>query len=292
MLLRRVLRIVGLLVGGLIVLLLLAVGGVWLNAQRLLSQRHTNPVQAITVERSPEEIARGAYLVTAFPGCAGCHASDPTAERPVLDGQPFAEIAALASLYAPNLTPGGPLREWSDGEIIRAIREGIDRDGHALFLMPSAEYRHLSDEDVQAIVAYLRSQPAVSKESQPRRLTTLGTMLVGAGQFPLSNQAPVGSVSGPPRGPTVEYGAHLADVAGCRTCHGPALDSQDIAQGPPPGPNLRVVKVWTEEQFLRTMREGIDPYGRRLSEQMPWRQYGRGTDDDLRAIYAYLASLP
>jgi mono/diheme cytochrome c family protein len=292
MLLTRVLRVVGLLLGALIVLVVLAVGGVWLNAQRLQSQRHTNPVQALTVERSPEQIERGAYLVTAFPGCAGCHASNAEAERPVLDGKPFTEIAALASLDAPNLTPGGPLKEWSDGEIIRAIREGIDKDGHALFLMPSEEYHTLSDADVRAIVAYLRSQPAVTRDSPPRRLTLLGTMLVGGGLFKLSDQPPAQNVTAAPRGPTAAYGAYLVDTSGCRTCHGPALDSQNIPQGPPPGPNLLVVASWTEEQFVRTMREGIDPYGRRLSDQMPWRQYGRGSDDDLRALYAYLKSLP
>lgn len=158
--------------------------------------------------------------------------------------------------------------------------------------MPSAEYRHLSDEDARAIVAYLRSQPAVSTEAMPRRLTLLGTMLVGAGLFELSDQAPVQGVTAPPRGPTAEYGAYLTDVSGCRTCHGPALDAQDIREGPPPGPNLRVVKGWTEKQFVRTMREGIDPSGRRLSDAMPWREYGRGTDDDLRALYVYLRSLP
>src|SRR4051794_7565312 len=169
--LKRALRIVGLLLGTLVVLVVLAVGGIWLNAQRLLGQTHTNPVPTLTAEQTTEMVARGAYLVTAFPGCAGCHSSNPTAERPVLDGKPFTEIAALASLSAPNLTPGGPLKDWSDGEIIRAIREGIDRDGHALFLMPSAEYRHLSDQDVRSIVAYLRSQPAVQKASAPRSLT-------------------------------------------------------------------------------------------------------------------------
>src|SRR3954452_17440228 len=135
MVLKRVLRIVGLILGALVVVIVVAVGGIWLNGQRLLSQRHTNPVQAVTVAGAPDEIARGAYLVTAFPGCAACHSTNSAAERPILDGQPFTEIAALANLYAPNLTPGGPLKDWSDGEIIRAIREGIDRDGHALFLM-------------------------------------------------------------------------------------------------------------------------------------------------------------
>jgi mono/diheme cytochrome c family protein len=290
--LKRLLRILGLVLGGLVVLVLLAVGGVWLNAQRLVSQRHTNPVQNVTVDRTPEVVARGAYLVTAFPGCAGCHSSNSAADPPVLDGQPFTEIAALATLHAPNLTPGGPLRDWADGEIIRAIREGIDKDGHALFLMPSEEYRLLSDQDVRAIVAYLRSQPAVAKESPPRALTPLGTALVGAGQFALSNQPPVQNVTAPPRGPSAEYGGHLADTSGCRACHGPALDAQNIPQGPPPGPNLRVVKGWTEGQFLRTMREGIDPAGTRLTDQMPWKQYSRGTDDDLRALFAYLKTLP
>jgi mono/diheme cytochrome c family protein len=237
-------------------------------------------------------VARGAYLVSAFPGCAGCHSTNSSAERPILDGQTFAEIAALAAVDAPNLTPGGPLKEWTDGQIIRAIREGIDKDGHALFLMPSAEYHTLSDMDVQALVAYLRTQPPVSKDPAPRRLTFLGTMLVGAGRLHLSDQSPAQNVTAPPRGPTVAYGSHLADVSGCRTCHGPALDAQNIPQGPPPGPNLRVVKGWTEEQFLRALREGVDPSGKKLAEQMPWRQYGRGTDDDLRALYAYLKSLP
>src|SRR6185369_14539281 len=80
MVLKRVLRIVGLILGALVVVIVLAVGGIWLNGQRLLSQRHTNPVQTVTVERTPEEITRGAYLVTAFPGCAGCHSSNSAAE--------------------------------------------------------------------------------------------------------------------------------------------------------------------------------------------------------------------
>jgi mono/diheme cytochrome c family protein len=292
MLLKRVLRIVGFLFGGLVVLLLLTIGGVWLNAQRLMTQRHTNPVQNVTVEATPEQVSRGAYLVSAMPGCAGCHSTEPLAERPVLNGRHFTDFSALATLYAPNLTPGGRLKDWSDGEIIRAIREGIDRDGRAMMLMPSENFRHLSDTDVRAIVAYLRSQPAVPGDTPKPSLTPLGTALVGAGQFTLGNQAPVGSVSAPPRGPTPEYGAYLSQVSNCGTCHGAALDGQDIPQGPPPGPNLRIVKGWTEEQFFRTMREGVDPSGKRLTDEMPWREFGRGTDDDLCAVYAYLKSLP
>jgi mono/diheme cytochrome c family protein len=291
--LKQALRLAGFLSGSLVVLVVLAGGGVYLNAQRLVRQRHTNPVQDITVERSPEAIARGRYLVSALPGCVGCHSSNPGAEQPVLDGHPFTEVTALVSVVAPNLTPGGPLQNWTDGEIVRAIREGVAKDGHALLLMPSDEYRLLPDEDVRSIVAYLRSsEPVITHDASPRSMTMLGTMLVGAGLFSLSDQPSVPEVTAPPRGPTAEYGAHLADTASCRVCHGPALDAENVRPGPPPGPNLRVVKGWTEQQFIRAMREGIDPSGKRLSDAMPWRQYGRGTDDDLRALYQYLKSLP
>ncbi len=289
--LKRLLRIVGVVLVGLVVIVLVGAGGLWANAQRRLLQTHANPVPNVTVERTPEEIARGAYLASSLTGCVGCHATEPYVERPVLDGKPF-DLGPIASLYAPNLTPGGRLKDWSDGEVIRAIREGVDRDGRALMLMPSENYRYLSDQDVQSVVAYLRSQPAISKDSPPRSLKPLGAMLVGAGMFPLNNQQPTGSVSAPPRGPTVAYGEHLAQISGCTTCHGAALDGQNIPEGPPPGPNLRTVKGWTEEQLLRTLREGVAPSGHRLSDDMPWREYARGTDDDLRALYAYLKSLP
>lgn len=131
------------------------------------------------------------------------------------------------------------MKDWSDGEIIRAIREGVDRDGRALMLMPSSEYRRLPDQDVRASVAYLRSQPAVAGDAPPPSLTPLGTALIGTGQFPLSNQASVQNVTAPPRGPTPEYGADLSQISGCGTCHGAPLDGQNVPQGPPPGPNLR-----------------------------------------------------
>jgi cytochrome c553 len=289
--LKRLLRIVGFLLVGLVVVVLVGAGGVWANAQRRMTQTHSNPVQNVKGERTPEQIARGHYLVSSMAGCVGCHATDPFVERPVMDGKPF-EVGPIASLYAPNLTPGGGLEDWSDGEVVRAIREGISKDGRALMLMPSENYRYLSDQDVQAIVAYLRSQPAVAKDSPPRSLKPLGIALVGAGIFPLNNQQPTGNVSSPPPGPTVAYGEHLTQISGCTTCHGAALDGQNIPQGPPPGPNLRIVKGWTEEQFFRTMREGVDPSGHRLTDEMPWREYARGTDDDLRALYVYLKSLP
>ena len=288
----RVLRVIGWVLGALVVIVLIAAAGVYVSAQRKLGQHFDNPRLQLTVSSTPERIERGRYLVTAFPGCAGCHSSNPAANPPVLDGSLVEDLKPIGDLYAPNLTPGGPLRDWGDGDIVRAIREGVDRDGRGLLLMPSDDYKHLSDEDVQSVVAYLRGQPPVQKELPTPRLTALGTVLVGTGQFPLSDQPPVRDVAAPARGPTAAYGRYLVETSGCAACHGPNLDAQNIPQGPPPGPSLRVVKGWTAEQFVKTLREGVDPSGHQLAETMPWRQYGKGSDDDLRALYEYLKSLP
>lgn len=289
---RRVARILGIVLGALVLLVVVAIGGIWLNAGRRLNEHVDRPVQPVTVARTQEQVERGRYMVATFPGCIGCHASNPGANPPVLDGNLIADLKPLGDFYAPNLTPGGRLREWSDGEIVRAIREGISKDGRGLVIMPAGEYRHLSDSDVQSIVAYLRSQPAVQKETPLPSLTFLGRMLLGTGQVGLSIQERVQNVSAPPRGATPEYGRYLAQISGCQACHGANLDGENIPPGPPKGPNLRVVKGWTDEQFLRAMREGVDPSGRQLSEEMPWREYGKGTEADLRALYGFLRSLP
>lgn len=141
------------------------VAGVALLGIYRLNQTHPNPASDVNATNAQINIVRGerlAYL------CVDCHAS--TGDLP-LDGVGSAQIEeSIGTLAAPNLTPGGPLVEWSDGEIIRAIREGIDNEGRTLLLMPSDQYCVMSDEDVQALVAYLRSQPAVERQTPPRQL--------------------------------------------------------------------------------------------------------------------------
>jgi hypothetical protein len=158
-------------------------------------------------------------------------------------------------MYATNLTPGGPLQRWTDGEIVRAIREGLTNDGRSLLGMPSQAYRNLSDADVQALVAYLRSQPAVDNPQPARNLNVLAALFLGAGMFPTSAQAPVGSVAAPPLKP--------------------------FAGG------------MSEAQFMAVFREGRRMDGSQVAEGMPWKNIGKTmSDDDLRAVQAYLQTLP
>lgn len=256
-----------------------------------LEARHTNSVADLKVAGTAEPIARGEQLAW---GCADCHS--PTLDLP-LGGSTENFIAGgppMGVLYATNLTPGGPLKGWTDGEIVRAIREGIGQDGRALMGMPSQAYRHLSDADAQALVAYLRSQPAVNNPQPPRNLNLLAALFLGAGLFPPSAQAPVGSVTAPPAGPTAEYGAYLVAAGGCADCHGEKLDSVPPNSFVPPGPPLKPFAAgMSEAQFMAVFREGRRIDGSPVGEGMPWKNIGKTlSDDDLRAVQAYLRTLP
>jgi len=207
------------------------------------------------------------------------------------EGPPFGKV------YAPNLTPAGEIRDWTDGEIIRAIREGVHKDGRALIIMPSQSFHHLSDNDAQAIVAYLRSQPATGQKNPPTKLNVLGAMFLALGLAPTSAQPPITQpVVAPSASTSAEYGKYLVDVLDCRTCHGARLEgTKHKGPGPPDGPNLTMlVPAWTEPGFIGTIRTGVDPNGYKLKPGggMPWKQIsGFASDDDLKAIYAYLHSL-
>ena len=196
----------------------------------------------------------------------------------------------MGVLYATNLTPGGPLKGWTDGEIVRAIREGMDEDGRPLIGMPSQAYRNLSDADVQALVAYLRSQPAVDNPQPARNLNVAGRALPGRGPVPPSAQAPVGSVTAPPAGPTAEYGAYLVAAGGCADCHGIKLDGVPPNSFVPPAPPLKPFAAgMSEAQFMAVFREGRRMDGSPMAEGMPWKNIGKTmSDDDLRAVQAYL----
>jgi mono/diheme cytochrome c family protein len=272
----------GLVLGGLLTLTLTAVTGIVLVGYYRLNQAHSNPVPEIRVAATEAQLARGQQLAR---GCAGCHSA--SGDLP-LTGQNFtAEGPPFGTLYAPNLTPAH-LQDWSDGEIARAIREGVHKNDRSLVIMPSVAFHSMSDDDVQAIIAYLRSQPATGPESPPTRLNVMGALVAGLDPKLLSVQAPLnGPVVAPAAGVTPEYGQYLSTISGCIECHGTNLSGNP--NGPEgPGPSLHpYTNQWSAEQFIQTIRTGVTPDGRALAPSMPWRDYELYSDDDLRAIHAY-----
>jgi cytochrome c553 len=291
----------GVVVTGLLTLIPIALLGLALRGFYLLNERHDNPVADIQVAGTPAQIARGEQLAHL---CANCHSTN--GQFP-LSGTNFIakfEMPPLGTLYAPNLTPGGNIADWSDGEVIRAIREGVHKDGRSLLVMPSNVARNLSDDDVQALVAFLRSQPATGKPTPTNQFSIVGALFLNLADF-RTVQQPVANVTAPPPG-TVEYGKYMVDILGCRDCHGEQLQGKaDTGQpGPPPGPNLtHIVPQWTEDQFMTFFNTGRLPNGSSVpiltmssgfsSPRMPWDEMrASATDDELKAVYLYLHSLP
>ena len=179
-----------------------------------------SPPPMITSAANQEQLARGQHLANSI--CAECHSRN--GELPLSGGEDVAGKSPIpiGQLVPYNLTPGGPLKDWSDGEIFRTLREGVDRDGRPLLAMQGLSFRHLSNDDIQSIIAYLRSQEAVTNNAGGDRPNFLLALFIGAGLFP--DPGPVqGTVSAAAKDLSPEYGSYIVSYAGCRDCHGPNL---------------------------------------------------------------------
>lgn len=150
----------GVVLAGLLTLTLALITGVigW-GLWMIYAPPPFSPAPNLTVAGNADQRARGEHLAISL--CAGCHS--PNGELPLSGGLDVGKDspAPIGELIAFNLTPGGPLKDWSDGEIFRVIRQGVDRDGRRLIAMSNLPVRHLSDDDIQAVIAYLHSQPAM-----------------------------------------------------------------------------------------------------------------------------------
>ena len=250
-----------------------------------------NPVVERTVESTPERLARGEHISRMM--CSACH-SPVSGELPMSGGKDiFADVPfPIGAATPPNLTPGGRIAGWTDGELQRVIREGTDPDGHVMPMMATNSFRVFSQEDLDSIISYLRSQPAVESTEEPKQsLTPLAMAMLTLGMLPI--KPPPDPVPPPavPRGPTVEYGAYVAGFIDCAICHGDDLSggTNPIA---PMGPNLVTVKSWTAEQFIDTMRTGVSPTRGPLDpDEMPWESIGLLEADELTALYEFIKSV-
>jgi mono/diheme cytochrome c family protein len=298
---RPILRWIGGSLAGLLTLVLSSGLALGLVGFYKLNQQHANPVADVQVAGTAARIARGQQLAQV---CDSCHTTN---NQLPLSGTNFGAkfgLPPLGTLYAPNLTPSGDISDWSDGELIRAIREGVHKNGRSLLIMPAENFRYLSDDDVQAIVAYLRSQPATGGPTPANRFNLLGAIFINLSDFRTA-QPPVGSVTAPEPG-TAAYGKYMVDIIGCRSCHGDQLQGrvENGQPGPPPGPNLtRIVPQWTEAEFMTFFNTGLRPDGSPVptltlpsgftEPRMPWPEVrAAATDDELKDIYNYLHNLP
>jgi len=259
-------------------------------------QRQFTQVQAevVSIPSDPESLAVGQKWAETL--CTNCHAPD-------LSGRPLIEDDSLGVIGSPNLTAGagGIGTAYTDLDWVRALRHGIGLDNTTLMGMPSDAFYYLSDQDLGALIAYLKSVPPVDHEAAPTQLKPLAFVLLSIGAFgdilPAEHIAHDQRPEAPVPGVSVDYGQYLARVGDCDNCHGPNLSGgESPVPGSPPGPNLTpggTVAFWTSEEFVATIRTGQTPYGRQLDPAfMPWDEYANLSDEELSAVLLYLQSLP
>lgn len=251
-------------------------------------------VPAIQASQDPDVLARGEHLARGMASCAtaDCHGAN-------LAGGKTIDMGPVGLISAPNITAGGILADYTDGELARLIQHGIKRDGRSTILMPMQEMNWLPESDVAAIVAWVRAQPAVTKETGPLSIGVLGKVLDRADALHLDvarridhDNLPVA----PPPSPTAEYGAFIA--RGCQGCHGQHLSGGPLP-GSPPGmavptnltPHETGLARWTYEDFLNTLQTGTRPDGTRLDPLMPFEALSRMNDTEKAALWAYLRSV-
>ena len=287
-----IIKWVGVVLGGLLCLAISLVSVVMaLGLVKFYSPQQVSTPD-LTVAMAPENIQRGEHLANSF--CTSCHS--PNNELPLVGGVDLGRDISIpiGSFFSENLTPGGPLKDYTDSEIFGVLRNGVNPEGRRLVLMSNVRVRNMSDEDIQAIIAYLRSQPAIDNPVQDPsdQINLLGLTLLGAGMLPEGQPPITGAIIAPPKAATVEYGEYILSYHDCRDCHGEDLKGGVEGQLAPIGWNLDLVKNWTPEQFITTLRTGVDPNGYTLSDDMPWKSIGRMDDVELEAIYLYITSLP
>ena len=290
---RKLFKWIGITLGGLLGLLVLTAIVLYFVGGAKLSKKYDVPVQTVSIPTDADALQRGEHLATILI-CKRCHGD-------ALSGKLEFEIPGMLSIPTPNLTSGagGVGSFYKDEDWVRAIRHGVGHDGRALFIMMSKPYHHLGNEDVGALIAYLKSLPAVDHKLPERRIEPMGKLMMGAGLFPPFAADQIDHAGTAPDQPepgvTVAYGEYLSRT--CTECHGENLNGAPFG---PPGeevltPNLTPggeLAFWSEQQFLTTMQTGRTPGGRQLKEDMPWPYYGQMTDEELMAIWLYLQSLP
>ena len=267
---------------------------------------------ACPVARSDESLlARGTYLVEGIVACGNCHTprnADTTANEDMRLAGGFVIAEPGFTAYAPNITQDREtgIGNWSDEEIMRAIREGVRPDGTVIGPpMPIPSYRGMSDSDVRAVVAYLRTVPPV-RNVVPRSVYNI--------PLPESWGPPLGSVPDVPRDDALAYGTYLGNAIGhCMECHTPMSEgvfdfnrtgAGGLAFDKPLGMEIAAVAAnitphredgigaWTDEEIKRAITQGISRDGRMLLPVMAYPYYHNISDEDLDALIVYLRSLP
>ena len=293
---KRILKLIGKIVGGLVGLIVIAIVTVMGIGYFRFHKTYKIDVSGIIIPTDDASIARGEHLVQAVAHCGYCHGTDFSGDYII--NNPGKE----GIVVAPNLTPGegGLNASFTDEDWVRALYHGVNDEGRSVIIMPSLFFHVMSEEDITSVIAYMKTVPPVDNVLPETKPGPLFYILIGAG--PLANEMSARVIDheapftpAPAEGETPEYGEYLVTIGQCRACHGADLAGGQVNKSAPVGPNLTPggeVGVWSDEGFIETLQTGTTPHGHQLDTFMPWKFFRNMTDSELRAIRAYLLSQP
>lgn len=291
---KGILKGVGIVLGSLLGLIIVMAGTLFFIGSSRLNKTYNIPADNIVISKDAASIERGKHLTETL--CTHCHTID-------LSGKLWFSFPPAGKVDSANLTSGegGIGQEFTtDEDYVRAIRHGVGPDGKPIFMPSVAAFQGMSDEDLGALIAYLKTITPVDHKTNGQQFTPLAKILIGAGviKLPAAIVSHNPSVTAPEKAVSAEYGQYLVTISGCYDCH-----AQNLSGGayPQPGVSLIVpnitpggeVGAWTEDQFITTIQTGITPSGHPLdAELMPWPQIRLSSDDELKAIWMYLQTVP
>lgn len=311
---KRLIKI-GAIVLGVISVLVIS-GSVYFN----VTYPKVAPAQNVKVDLSAERIVRGKYLAYNVALCIDCHSTRDFSKfsGPIkpgtegMGGEVFGrELGLPGTIPVRNITPAS-LGKWKDGEILRALTSGVNKDGEALFpIMPYENYHNMSEEDLYSVVAFLRTLKPIKNEVGEKQLDFPVNFIEKT--LPLDAYKPIKT---PDKSDMKAYGKYLVTIASCNHCHTPTKDEapipgMDYAGGTEiklpfgiiRGANLTPdvetgLGAWTKEQFIQRFKsmatdevKNMEVPAGTYNTIMPWTMYGGMTEKDLGAIYEYLHSL-
>ncbi len=273
------------------------------------------------VKSTPEQLARGKYLVEHVAVCLDCHSkrdwdkfSGPIV--PGTEGQGGevfdARKGVRGVVYGTNITPAS-IGHWTEGDLLRAMTIGVSKEGRVLFpVMPYRSYQHLTKADAGAILTYLRTLKAIDHQVAPRRLNPLVALFIRS-----FVPRKVRLADGIDRNDSVRYGQYLTTLANCGDCHTPRSFSgkskqnlymsggvefelpqgRVVAANITPDPETGIAN-WTKAIFVARFKAFDGPRARTISVRprqmntvMPWTLYGGMSEEDLGAIYDFLSQV-
>ena len=226
----------------------------------------------------PADFASRAHgqQVYATRGCEGCHGEG-------MQGKVFFDEKNIARLVAPNVPK--VMRGYTDADLERVLRHGVRPNGRGVAVMPASMFYNLDDQDVGALIAYLRSLP-VKPDTLPRtELRILARVGLLTGQYKLEPLNITHDAPRPPKGPDPAALGRYTAMSSCTECHGMKLE------GSPDTPALSIVAGYSAAEFAKLMRDGVPRDGRKLGlmGSVARSRFSHFTDEEVAALYAYLS---